>query len=278
MKVFLSALPAAALIALAVLSAVPPPAAAGTYGAPPTEVIKAEVLPGWQTDQGTRMAALRLTLAPGWKTYWRAPGESGIPPRFDWSASRNLARVTLHWPTPKVFQSSGVRTIGYKRELVLPIEITPKDPARPVVLAARVNVGVCEDICLPASFDFSTQLSGPGAPDAAISAALAARPLSAREAGIGPVSCAVEPVEDGIRVTARLPASATGGRSVAVIEPGNPLVWASETQTRRDGESFLASAELVPPDSKPFAVSRESLRLTLLGKGRAIDIRGCQAP
>lgn len=275
MKAQLSALSAAALVLLVTFA---PPATAGTYGSPPGEVVRAEVLPGWQTAPGTRMAALRLTLAPGWKTYWRAPGEAGIPPRFDWSASRNLGAVTLHWPSPEVFRSSGVRTIGYKHELVLPMEITAKDPSRPVALAAKVDLGVCEDICVPASVTVSGRLSGAGAPDPAISAALASRPLSAREAGIGTVTCAVEPIEDGLRVTARLPATAANGRGIAVIEPSNPRIWVSETETRRDGESLLASAELVPPESKPFALSREALRLTLLGAGRAIDIRGCEAP
>ncbi len=265
----------AALLSLA-LSA--PVAFAGTYGATPGEVVKAEVLPGWVTSRGTRMAALRLTLAPGWKTYWRAPGDTGIPPQFDWSGSRNLARVTLHWPSPRVFNDGGLRTIGYKRELVLPIEITPKDPSAPVELVANVDLGVCESICVPASLSFSAPLSGRGAPDPAIEAALAARPLTAREAGISGVTCALEPISDGVRVTARIPAQRIGGREVAVIEPGNPRIWASETETRREAGSLMASAELVPPAGQAMALSRKALRVTLLGNGRAIDIQGCDSP
>jgi len=252
-------------------------APAGTYGATPDNVIRAEVLPGWATPRGTRMAALRLTLAPGWKTYWRAPGETGIPPQFDWAASENLARVTLHWPSPSVFNTGGLRTIGYKHELVLPIEITPRDASRPVKLAAAVDLGVCEHICVPASLSFAAQLAGEGRHDPAIQAALDARPLSAREAGLGRVTCAVEPISDGLRVTARIPERGTGGRQVAVIEPGNPRIWASETETRRAAGALWATADLVPPAGKPFALSRKALRVTLLGGARAIDIQGCAA-
>ncbi|MFY8145805.1 MAG: protein-disulfide reductase DsbD domain-containing protein, partial [Rhodobacter sp.] len=62
------------------------------------DLLSAEVLPGWRTEQGTHMAALRLTLAPGWKTYWRSPGDAGIPPLFNWSGSQNLSGVRVHWP------------------------------------------------------------------------------------------------------------------------------------------------------------------------------------
>ncbi|SIO17536.1 protein-disulfide reductase DsbD domain-containing protein [Vannielia litorea] len=269
MKIFL-----AALLSLALLA----PATAGTYGLTPGEVVRAEVLPGWVTPRGTRMAALRLTLAPGWKTYWRAPGETGIPPSFDWTGSRNLARVTLHWPSPRVFDEGGVRTIGYKHELVLPIEITPATPGAPVELVANVDLGVCEHICVPASLSFTAALAGKGAPDPAIDAALKARPISAREAGLSGVTCVVDPISDGVRVTARIPSERIGGRTVAVIEPGNPRVWASETETRREGPALLASADLVPPKGQVMALSRKTLRVTLMGEGRAIDIQGCPSP
>ncbi|QDC07817.1 hypothetical protein FHY55_00510 [Oceanicola sp. D3] len=268
----------ALLATLLALTLFAPVAGAGTYGTTPGEVVKAEVLPGWTTKRGTRMAALRLTLAPGWKTYWRAPGETGIPPQFDWSASRNLARVTLHWPSPQIFDEAGVRTIGYKRELVLPIEITPTDAGKPVELAADVDLGVCEHICVPASLSFRAPLSGKGSFDPAIQAALKARPMTAREAGLSGVTCVVDPISDGVRVTASIPAERIGGRRVAVIEPGIPSVWASETETRREGSTLMASAEMVPPAGRALALSRKALRVTLLGRGRAIDIQGCPAP
>jgi DsbC/DsbD-like thiol-disulfide interchange protein len=90
----------------------------------PDNVARADLLPGWQNPDGTRTAALRLTLAPGWHTYWRSPGEAGIPPRFDWTGSRNLTSVALHWPQPQIFDQNGLRTLGYEGDVILPIDVT----------------------------------------------------------------------------------------------------------------------------------------------------------
>ena len=68
---------------------------------------------GWQMQNGHHMAGLSLQLAPDWKTYWRAPGEAGIPPLFDWSGSTNVQSVRVHWPSPVVFHLNGMQTIGY---------------------------------------------------------------------------------------------------------------------------------------------------------------------
>ena len=123
-------------------------------------------------ENGGRMAAVELQLAPGWKTYWRSPGDAGIPPTFDWSGSENVKSVHIHWPAPEVFEANGMQTIGYHERLVLPVEVTPEDPARPVRLSVEMSLGVCDEICMPAIVDLTADLSAPGAPDAAIQAAL----------------------------------------------------------------------------------------------------------
>ena len=105
------------------------------------DVLAAQLRPGWQMENGGHMAAVELELAPGWKTYWRSPGDAGIPPTFDWSGSENVKSVRLHWPAPEVFEANGMQTIGYHERLVLPVEITPKDPSRPVRLSVVMALG-----------------------------------------------------------------------------------------------------------------------------------------
>ena len=68
------------------------------------DVIHGEILQGWVLPDGNRMAAIRMTVEPGWKTYWRAPGDMGIPHSFDWSGSRNLSAVAVEWPATTVFR------------------------------------------------------------------------------------------------------------------------------------------------------------------------------
>ena len=130
------------LLALATATLLP---ALAAHAAPtrPQDVVQAEVLPGWRQADGSHVAALRLTLADQWKTYWRAPGDAGIPPSFDWSGSENLTDVTLHWPAPHVFELNGMRTVGYTRELILPLEIRARNADQPISLRSHVMLGVC---------------------------------------------------------------------------------------------------------------------------------------
>jgi DsbC/DsbD-like thiol-disulfide interchange protein len=250
------------------------PAAATTQD----DVLSASLRSGWQMEGGRHMAALDLTMAPGWKTYWRSPGDAGIPPSFDWSGSQNVKSVRIHWPTPKVFELNGMQTIGYHEHLILPLEVTPVDPARPVSLAVKVDLGVCDRICLPASVALRSDLVAPGAPDQGIKAALANRAATAKEAGVTQVGCTVDPIADGLRLTARLRLPDPGVAEVVAFETGDPQVWVAEATTTRKGRDLVSVTELVPPEGAPFALDRSAVTITILAAGKAVEIRGCPAP
>lgn len=266
-------LPILALAVLAVLA----PLAARAEALTQDQILSAALLPGWQTGSGSRMTALRLDLAPHWKTYWRSPGDTGIPPEFDWSGSKNLRAVKIHWPVPEVFHLNGMQSIGYAAELVLPIEVIPEDPGQPVELRARVDLGVCNDICMPASVSLSARLEGPGAKDPAIAAALADRPVTAHEAGLRGIACDVEPMAGGLRVTARMDLPAARGDETVVFEPGRPGIWAGEAQTERQGNRLVAVAEMGAASGQPFALDRSAMVVTVLSPGRGVEIAGCPA-
>tara|TARA_R110002096_G_scaffold47539_65_gene126959 strand:+ start:97 stop:918 length:822 start_codon:yes stop_codon:yes gene_type:complete len=230
---------------------------------------------GWQMQNGNQMAAVYLQLADGWKTYWRAPGDSGIPPDFDWEGSRNVQQVRFHWPRPYVYETAGLRSVGYKHELVLPLEVTPVDPSLPIYLKARVDLGVCSDICIPASFSFAETLPEPGAADDRISRALRQRPSSAKEAGLRRIACEIAPGEDGLRVTAVMDLPSTGGDEAVVIEPGDRSVWVSEAAVSREGRQLTATVEMAATDGQTLVLQRQEMVITVLGSRRAVEIRGC---
>ncbi|MEM9250475.1 MAG: protein-disulfide reductase DsbD domain-containing protein [Pseudomonadota bacterium] len=263
-----------ALIGLAVLAAVAPQPSAAQSNVP-ADVVRAEVLPGWTTADGTRMTALRLILAPGWKTYWRAPGDAGIPPHFDWSGSDNLAGVRIHWPAPDVFYDHGMRTIGYADEVVWPIEMRPQNPADPIAVAAVLDLGVCEMVCIPAQLSFAADFSGPGRMDPQIRAALAERPMPARRAGVSGVDCTLTPIADGLQLDATITLPTTGSGEIALVEAGDPSVWVSEPQTVRRGDRLRVRADLVPAPGRPLVIERQALRFTVIGARESVDIRGC---
>ena len=97
------------------------------------------------------MAGLELEMHPGWKTYWRNPGDAGgVPPYFDWSKSRNLRRAEVLFPTPHRYKDKVGATIGYKERLILPVKLIAKDPSKPIGVALIAEFGVCKDICIPA--------------------------------------------------------------------------------------------------------------------------------
>ncbi|WP_424985339.1 protein-disulfide reductase DsbD domain-containing protein [Microbulbifer sp. S227A] len=239
------------------------------------DLVRADVLDGGLTKRGTYITALRLTLSDGWKTYWRAPGDAGIPPQFDWGRSQNLGALRITWPTPRVFDQNGMQSIGYDRQLVLPVEITPADPQRPVRLRGKVEVGICKDICVPGTLAVDHELDAGADRNPAIVAALAQRPFTRKEAGVTSASCRLAPVEGGMRIEARIAMPSAGGPEIAVIEPGSPRIWASQTETRRDGGTLVATSELVPVTGGPLAVDRSAVRITVLGQRHAVDIRGC---
>jgi len=240
------------------------------------ELVRIEVLDGGLTQRGTQRAALRIVLAEGWKTYWRAPGDAGIPPRFDWSGSSNVTDVSLSWPTPKVFDLSGFRSFGYEDELVLPIEITTKRPGKPVWLQGIIEFGVCQDVCVPARLSFEQPLDPDAARNPAITAALDARPITAAAAGVGAVTCRLSPSQDGgLLIEASITMPSAGGPEVTVIEPGNPQLWTSETTSSRRGNVLTTTSEVIHLSGTSFALDRSKIRFTVLGKSRAVDILGC---
>src|SRR5438067_2905239 len=124
---------------------------------------RAEDASPWQRDghsavrllAGSRSGAVLLggiafQLQPGWKTYWRMPGDSGVPPRFDFSKSENVEAVTVMWPAPLKFDDgAGGHSIGYHDQIVLPLRIVAKAADKPVTLRAEINYAVCEKLCIP---------------------------------------------------------------------------------------------------------------------------------
>lgn len=238
--------------------------------------VTAQLIDGWQQPDGSRVSAVQLTLAKGWKTYWRAPGDAGIPPLFSWAGSQNLAGVSINWPTPIVFSENGMRSVGYADQVILPLSIAAKRVDQPVQINLELEIGVCKDICVPQTLKISGVLDSTGAvPVPLIAAALAERPFTAQEAGARGVTCALTPSDDGLNITATLTLPDTGGAEHVIIEAGRPDVWVSEAVTQRRGNTLTAQAEMVANASGAFAIDRSAVRFTVLGTSHAVDLLGC---
>ncbi|GGH35116.1 Thiol-disulfide interchange protein, contains DsbC and DsbD domains [Cribrihabitans marinus] len=260
------------LLALALCALLAPPLSAGDVG----DGVRLEILDGGRTERGTYLGAIRLTLPEGWKTYWRAPGDAGIPPQFDWRGSRNIGAMAFTWPAPRVFDQNGLRSVGYERQMVLPVEITPENSERPVRLKGRMDFGYCKDVCVPGTLPFDHVLDAGAGRNPAIAAALAQRPYSASEAGVRAAVCRITPTEGGMRIEAHIEMPSAGGTEYAVIEPGGRSLWVSEAATTRQGGTLIASSEIRHDGGGAFALDRSAIRITVLGDSHAVDIRGCR--
>ncbi|MCB1477578.1 MAG: hypothetical protein KDJ62_01620 [Rhodobiaceae bacterium] len=111
-------------------------------------------------EPGIWRAGLEIDLEDGWKTYWRSPGETGVPPVFDWSASAGADNIEVLWPLPHRFLDSGLETIGYKGDVILPVEIRTGEAGAPPKLELMLSYAVCAEICVPEDARLSLDLSG----------------------------------------------------------------------------------------------------------------------
>lgn len=247
------------------------PLAANPYA----DHVSVRLVPGWQQPDGSYVAGLEVSLADGWKTYWRAPGDAGVPPVFSWSGSQNVTSVDVIWPRPEVFYQNGMRSIGYSDRVVLPLRVETSGQG-PVQLDGALQMGICSDICVPLNVDLN-DLTLPEArrPVPAIAAALADRPYSERDAKVGRVTCRIEPKGKRTMVRAEIDMPSLGGEEVVVVETADPAIWVSEAEVYRTGRRLVAEAEMVSMQGGAMMVDRSGLRFTVLGQSRAVDIRGC---
>lgn len=256
--------------ALGLLTALP--ASAQFFSA--DEIVQVSLMPGYRMDDGDHMAALRIRLAPGWKTYWRAPGDGGVPTVLRLTEAESVDEMTIHWPRPDVFFVNGLRSIGYEGDVILPLEFV-LNTANAAQVAGHLDFGVCQDVCMPISVDVAGLLPDTTDRDGAIAAALSDRPFTAAEAGAGAVTCAVEPINDGLRVTISAEVPDTGNDETVVVEHTDPMIWVSEATTRRDGGVISGVADVVPADHGPFALTRSDLRITVIGSQIAVELDAC---
>ena len=144
---------------------------------------------GAATDSGAKSlrAGIEVRLDPGWKTYWRDPGDSGTPPTFDFAESTNVKSVSMEWPAPMRFDDgAGGHSIGYHDHVIWPLRVTPNNASKPASLHVKLHYAVCGKLCVPAEADLALPLLGKkGDEDTVLAAAEARVP---RHAALSPAS------------------------------------------------------------------------------------------
>jgi DsbC/DsbD-like thiol-disulfide interchange protein len=121
---------------------------------------------------GTIAVGVEIELAKDWKTYWRNPGSSGVPPNLSWKSSSNVATAETLYPAPVRLADVDGDTIGYKGTVILPVAVKAADPTKPVALVVEIEYGVCKDICIPVQARLELTVP-PGAADKQVPVPLA---------------------------------------------------------------------------------------------------------
>ena len=209
---------------------------------------------------GARLrAGIELRLAPGWSTYWRYPGDAGVPPRFDFSGSQNTAQVTVLWPAPKELSEGETRSIGYTDHVILPLRIAPRDLNKPVALVLKVDYAVCGQLCIPAT--------GSAALTLPVSTNTHEAALTRSEARV-PSAVAIGPRE-GLAITA-VRRERTSARPRVVVDVAAPLGASVALFAEGPNPEWALPVPRALPDSPP-GLHRFTFDLDGLPQGASPD-------
>ncbi|MEM5580934.1 MULTISPECIES: protein-disulfide reductase DsbD domain-containing protein [unclassified Roseibium] len=202
-------------------------------------------------QDGQYLTGLEFLLEPGWHTYWRYPGEAGIPPQITTEASSNVKELDVLYPVPERYSDGFSQSIVYHDGIVLPVRVVPEDPERPVSLHVEVFFGICKDICVPGDAALSLDLSPQAATDA-LAGRLIQRDLERVPSGAAP---------DDLRIS-----------SVSLDEAGDMLVIEARTGDASDPDLFAeapAGSFIALP--QPVSRSADKTVWTLSTKGLATN-------
>jgi DsbC/DsbD-like thiol-disulfide interchange protein len=221
-------------------------------------------------------AGIDFRLSRGWKTYWRYPGDSGIPPRFDFTGSENVKAIAVRWPAPHRLEDESGTSIGYKQDFVLPLEIWPQDAAKPVSLRLRIDYGICEKICIPAEGKADLVLTGASSTHANRLAQFEARvPRPARLGGDGPLAIRTAMRQDDAPLGRMvLDVAAPAGAKLELFAEGPSADWALPLPAPIAGapeglQRFAFKLDGLPPGAKPDGAT---LTITAVTADQAIEV------
>ena len=220
-------------------------------------------------------AGIEIRLKPGWHTYWRYPGDAGVPPRFDFAGSQNVKSVEVLWPAPQRIPEQGLVAIGYTGDVILPLAVVPQNAPKPVMLRLKLDYAVCEKLCVPAEGKAELTLSGgPSSQDAALAAAEARLP---HKVALGEgAALAIKSVR---REEARSAAHPRRRRSAArhdavLFAEGPTPEWALPVPARIEGaptglQRFAFDLDGAPPARNTTALPSPSPRSRTMPRSRS---------
>jgi len=219
------------------------------------------------------LGGIAIQLDPGWKTYWRSSGDSGVPPRFDFSKSDNVEAVTVLWPAPMKFDDGADGySLGFHNQVVLPLRIVPKNADRPVTLRADISYAACEKLCIPV--EASVELAFASVASTEDSVLFAALDTVPKPASVGdPNPLTIRDVKRQGKSTILVDVLSPDARTVNLFVEGPTPDWALPVPKQLEHsppgvKRFAFELDGLPPGTNPEGAA---LKLTLVGGDRAYE-------
>jgi thiol:disulfide interchange protein DsbD len=242
-------------------------AALGARGAAAPHHAQASLVAGDVNAGGAALwVGLKLRHDAGWHTYWKNPGDAGMPTKISWTLPEGWTASGIDWPAPDRMQIGPLASYGYGGDVVLPLKLFPPpgwSPKQPAHLAAHVNWLVCKEQCIPEDADLALNLPArDNAADRSLLEIWRARipqsvrfNIAAAERTNGRLLLTLEPAAEGQFFPER----------EELIEPGDPpqvavhgerVTWSAKLGVQ--GKTLAAPASIagvwVPKTGKPVFV------------------------
>src|SRR5882672_5428100 len=222
----------------------------------------------------TLEAGLEFRFAKGWHGYWRTPGDAGIPPAVDWSASENISGEEISWPAPHRLVIDELQNSVYENGVVLPVKLFLKQAHTSVRIKASITYAACSDVCVPLEAELTlalpTRAGGTSVQSGLISSAQKRVPGSPDAAGVDVIGTRFAGPASEPTLVVDLKS-----RSGPFIQPdllvegaGDGIPPAPKVELQDAGKTARLTVRLaaLPPVGRP-------LTLTLIDENRATEFK-----
>ena len=204
---------------------------------------------------------LQLAHQPEWHTYWKNPGDSGLPTMLEWKLPAGIDAGEIAWPTPKKIPIGTLANYGYENTVLLPVPLTiaPGFNASQLDIKLKASWLVCRKECIPQEGEFT--LSVPAKSSTATNSQLFAATFAAAPKPLAGGSSDIQVGNDGMKISlAGLPAALQGKTLAFFPETGNVTEPAAPVKQSWQGDRWTAQVLLTPhrtesPTMMPLVVA-----------------------
>jgi len=227
-----------------------------------------------KSGDGVLRAGIEIKMQPGWKTYWRYPGDSGVPPQFDFSGSENLKTATVLYPAPHLFTDETGQSLGYKERVILPLAVLPQQQGKPVRLRVKADYAVCEKLCVPAEWRAELMIvAANSTQDSALAAAEAHVPKQVTAAQLG---LTARRINNGTKSLVAVDLGAPAGKPVELFVEGPTPQWALPIPKPTQGAPSGRAQFTFELDGLPAGVDPKGqfvLTFTVVTGERSVEVK-----